>query len=120
MTEPTLTGQFKALVTRHGNIALAFAGVRHYWKPIAGTAAVICSFGIFLERFHTLIKSQEATTAALAALTARVGAVETSEQNRSILERAIAEAAHITVTPETQEPPQNAPAQEARQGKVTR
>jgi len=118
VTEPTLTGQFKALVARHGNIALALAGLRHYWKPIAGTAAVILSFGIFLERFNTLIESQKATTAALAALTARVGAVEKSEQERSILEKAIAAAANITVTPVASEPPQNAPAQEARKGKV--
>ena|SRR5438034_46466 len=117
MTE-TLTGQWKALVRRHGNIKLAIAGIRHYWKPITGTAATILGFGIFLERFHTLIESQKATTAALAALTTRVGAVEKSEQDRSILERAIAEAAHITVTPVASEPTPNAPVQEVRKGKV--
>ena len=118
MTEPTLTGQWKALVKRHGNIKLAIAGIRHYWKPITGTAATILGFGIFLERFHTLIESQKATTAALAALTARVGAVEQSEQKRSILEEAIRAAANITVTPVTTEPPQNAPVQEVRKDKV--
>ena len=120
MTEPSLTGDYKALVERHGNIKLALAGLRHYWKLITGTAGVILAFGVFLDKFDTLIQSQKATTAALTALTTRVGAVESSERERSLLEKAIAEAAHITVTPVTQEPPQNAPVQEVRKGKVKR
>ena len=127
MSEPTLTGQFKALVARHGSIELALAGLRHYWKLIVGTAGVIFAFGVFLDKFNTVIETQKRQidaqkqqTDAITALTIRVGAVEQSEQNRSILEKAIGEAAKITVTPIVPESPSNAPAQEARQGKVIR
>lgn len=119
------------MVESHGTIELALAGLRHYWKLIAGTAAILIGCGVFLNKFDTLIEGQKAailefkalhsdqtaTTVALTALTTRVGAVEKSEQERSILEKAIGEAAHITVTPIT--PVQNAPA-EVREGKIHR
>lgn len=122
MNEPSITGDYKALEARHGGIVVAFAILRRYWKQIAGTAGVILGCGVFVDKFNTLIENQkaataaiinnqQATTQAITALTIRVGAVEKSELDRSILEKAIGEAAHITVTP-------NAPVQEARKGKV--
>ena|SRR6266404_1583861 len=128
MTEPSVTGNFKAMIERHGTIIVTLAFLRHYWKQIVGTAGVLLGCGIFVDKFNTLIENQktataaiinnqQATTQAITALTIRVGAVEKSELDRSILEKAIGEAAHITVTPNVPAVQMNAP-QEARKGKV--
>ena len=121
MTEPSLTADYKVLVERHGNIKLALAGLRHYWKLITGTAGVILSFGIFLDKFNTVIKGQEA-------MLARVGQLEKAQTIYQAKDDARWEAIHaaadIVVTAKQPaaviQPPQNAPAQEVRKGQVTR
>jgi len=115
MTEPHgLTGKFEALVQRHGALMVIYVFLRTYWKAVAGVGGSLIAFGVFVNKFNTLIDGQKAHTDAIVQLTIRVGAVEKAEEKRSLLEQAIGEAAHITVTP------QNAPQEAPAQGKIKR
>lgn len=118
MSEPSVTGDYKALEARHGGIVVAFAMLRRYWKQIISTAGVILACGVFLNKFDTLIEGQKRTNDAVtrlaleqAGMKSEIAAVVKTQDNLNTHWNSLVDAAHITVTP-------IAPAKETRKGKV--
>jgi len=117
MTETSASQTVATLAEEKGESAVAWAAVRRYWKPIAGTAGVILACGVFLNKFDTLIEGQKRTSEAVthlaleqAGMKSEIAAVVKTQETLNTHWNSLVDAAHITVTPNTPPPTPPAPA----------
>jgi len=106
MTDPTASQTVAALVERKGAGVVALAVLRSYWKPVTTIASALIAFGVFLNKFDTVIEGQKAENDAIRIISVRLQAVETQQavmtQKQSDEEarwQAVTTAADIVVTP---------------------
>lgn len=97
MSEPSVTGDYKALEARHGGIVVAFAMLRRYWKPVLGTLGVAISIGKIIQQGEDARDKLVKIEAAQASQADRLTHLESDWG-------ALFSAAHITVTPNTPQP----------------
>ena len=104
--EPSASQQVRALVERQGSLAVTYAILRRYWKPVATIASALVAFGVFLNKFDVVLQGQRDQTAAIQLLASRLQSVETQQavmaEKQTAEEarwQAVTAAADIVVSP---------------------